>query len=768
MDYNLKEVAGRIKDLREAKGFTQEELARLTGVSVEDYRILEEGETDFSFTFIYKCAKACGVEVVDLLEGRSSTLTSFAITRKGEGLKIVKKKGFVYNNLAPKFKDKLAEPFLVKFPYLPEEQDAPIKLSSHNGQEFDVIVKGSLKVQVGNHVEILNEGDSIFYNSLIPHGMIAVSEGGCEFHAVVLNPQNGEYSEAYPDVPYVKEQEEAPEEKSRRTVADDFVECTRDENGVFNGITFKNEDKFNFAFDCVDAIAKKDPDKTAMMWVGNDKSERRFTFNDMRRYSAKTANYFESLGIKRGDTVMLVLKRHYQFWFCMLALHKIGAIAIPATNQLVEHDFTYRYKAARVKAIVCTADGDVSAEAEKAAAEFPGMVKILVGGQKDGWNDFNVEMERFSTHYFRTENSPCGNDPMLMLFTSGTTGYPRIATHSYKYALGHYPTARFWHNVKRDGLHFTISDTGWGKALWGKLYGQWLCEAGVFTYDFDRFHSEDILPLFKKYNITTFCAPPTMYRFFIKEDLSKYDLSSIKYATTAGEALNPEVFNQFKKATGLTIMEGFGQTETTLSIANFKHSTPKIGSMGRPSPLYDVVILDPDGNECKTGDTGEICIRTKDGAPCGLFIGYYLDEEKTNEVWHDGYYHTGDQATMDEDGYLWYVGRIDDVIKSSGYRIGPFEIESVIMELPYVLECAITPVPDEVRGQIVKATIVLTKGTVGTDALKKEIQDYVKTHTAPYKYPRIVEFVEELPKTISGKVRRVEIRKNDLEKLNKG
>jgi len=313
-------------------------------------------------------------------------------------------------------------------------------------------------------------------------------------------------------------------------------------------------------------------------------------------------------------------------------------------------------------------------------------------------------------------------------------------------------------------LHFTISDTGWGKALWGKLYGQWLCEAAVFTYDFDRFHSEDILPLFKKYGITTFCAPPTMYRFFIKEDLSKYDLSSIEYATTAGEALNPEVFNQFKKATGLDIMEGFGQTETTLSVANFVGSKSKIGSMGKPSPLYDVVVLDPDGNECKTGDTGEICIRTKDGAPCGLFIGYYLDEEKTKEVWHDGYYHTGDQATMDEDGYLWYVGRIDDVIKSSGYRIGPFEIESVIMELPYVLECAITPVPDEVRGQIVKATIVLTKGTVGTDALKKEIQEYVKTHTAPYKYPRIVEFVEELPKTISGKVRRVEIRKKDMEK----
>ena len=751
MDYSLKEVAGRIKDLREAKGFTPAELAKLTGVSVEDYLLLEQGETDFSFTFIYKCAKACDVEVVDLLEGRSTTLTSFAITRRGDGLKILKQHGVEYNNLAPKFKDKLAEPFLVKFPYIPEEQNAPIKLNSHNGQEFDVIVKGSLKVQVGNHVDVLHEGDSIFYNSLIPHGMIAVSEGGCEFHAVVLNPQDGLVSEEYPEVPFVAPKAVAVE-SSATTVADDFVESYYDENGVFNGIKFKNEDKFNFAFDCVDAVAKKTPDKLAMMWVANDKTDRRFTFGDMKKYSAKTANYFESLGIKRGDTVMLVLKRHYQFWFCMLALHKIGAIAIPATNQLVEHDFSYRYKAAGVKAIVCTADGAVSDEAEKAAAEYPDMCKILVGGKKPGWHDFNVEMERFSTHYFRTESSPCGDDPMLMLFTSGTTGSPRIATHSYKYALGHYATAKHWHNVKPGGLHFTISDTGWGKALWGKLYGQWLCEAATFTYDFDRFRSEDILPMFAKYGITTFCAPPTMYRFFIKEDLSKYDLSSIQYATTAGEALNPEVSIQFKKATGLTIMEGFGQTETTLSIANFVGSTPKIGSMGRPSPLYDVVLLDPDGNPCQTGDTGEICIRVSDSVPCGLFIGYYQDEERTRDVWHDGYYHTGDQATMDEDGYLWFVGRIDDVIKSSGYRIGPFEIESVIMELPYVLECGVSAEPDEIRGQVVKASIVLTKGTEPTDALKKEIQEYVKSHTAPYKYPRIVVFRDELPKTISGKI----------------
>ncbi len=750
--------------MREAKGYTQEQLAKLTGVSLEDYKLLEEGETDFNFTFIYKCAKSCNVEVVDIIEGTSSTLTHYAITRKSEGMKIVKKHGFVYNNLAPKFKGKMAEPFLVKAPYIPEEQNAPINLHSHNGQEFDVITKGSLKIQVGNHVEILNEGDSIFYNSIIPHGEIAISEEGCEFYAVVLNPKDGQVSEEYPEAPLMAAKAATAARRTPSTVADNFIETTLDENGVFNGISFKNEDNFNFAFDCVDEIAKKNPDKLAMMWVGNDKSERKFTFSDMKKYSAKTANYFESLGIKRGDTVMLVLKRHYQFWFCMLALHKIGAIAIPATNQLVEHDFEYRYKAAGVKAIVCTADGDVATEAEKAAKNFPEIKKILVGGERDGWYDFNREMERFSTHFNRTKTSPCGEDPMLMLFTSGTTGYPRIATHSYKYPLGHYTTAKFWHNVNPDGLHFTISDTGWGKALWGKLYGHWLCEAAIFTYDVDRFHPDDILPLFKKYHITTFCAPPTMYRFFIKEDLSKYDLSSIEYATTAGEALNPEVYNQFYKATGLKIMEGFGQTETTLSIANFVGSTPKLGSMGKPSPLYDVVLLDSDGNKCQIGDTGEICVRTKENVPCGLFMGYFQDDEKTNDVWYDGYYHTGDQATMDEDGYLWYVGRIDDVIKSSGYRIGPFEIESVIMELPYVLECAITAVPDEVRGQIVKATIVLTKNTQGSDALKKEIQEYVKSHTAPYKYPRIVDFVDELPKTISGKVRRVEIRNNDMKK----
>jgi len=452
---------------------------------------------------------------------------------------------------------------------------------------------------------------------------------------------------------------------------------------------------------------------------------------------------------------MLVLKRHYQFWYSILALHKLGAIAIPATNLLLEHDFEYRFQSAGVSALICTADGDTAHQAELAAAKCPELtVKVIANGTREGWHSFDEEYRMFSSKFERTEDSISGDDPMLMLFTSGTTGNPKMALHSCKYPLGHYLTAKYWHQVDPEGVHFTISDTGWGKALWGKLYGQWMCEAATFVYDFDRFDAHDILPMFAKYNITTFCAPPTMYRFMIKEDLSGYDLSSIKHATTAGEALNPEVFHQFRKATGLSVMEGFGQTETTLVLGNFVGMTPKIGAMGKPSPIYDVDIVDSEGNSVPDGETGEIVIHTTTKNPCGLFQGYYLDDEKTRDAWHDGLYHTGDTAWRDEDGYFWYVGRVDDVIKSSGYRIGPFEIESVIMELPYVLECGVSAAPDEIRGQVVKASIVLTKGTEGTEELKKEIQSYVKEKTAPYKYPRIVVFRDELPKTISGKIQR--------------
>ena len=744
----LNEVALRIREMREIYGFTEAEMAEKTEVSVDEYCAYEAGQRDFPFTFIHKCALAFDIGITDLLEGQSAHLSSYTVTRKGQGQQTAREDGIEISNLAPMFRNKIAEPYWVRYEYNEELQNKPIHLTKHSGQEFDFVVSGHLKVQIGSNVELLSEGDSVYYNSSTPHGMIAVDGSDCLFVAVVL-PGDDQAENQVRDtlIPAVKNR--------HKLVSENFVETTENENGYPLSISFKNDDTFNFGFDIVDKIAKRNPDKLALLHVDKDKVERRFTFNDIKRASNQCANYFKALGIKKGDRVMLVLKRHYQFWFAIIGLHKLGAIAIPATNQLQQHDFEYRFDRAHVNAILCTADGDTAHQAELAeetVGKLP--VKIMVGGARDGWHDFDSEYTMYSAHFYRTEESPCGNDLMLMFFTSGTTGYPKIASHTYKYPLGHYLTAKYWHGVSEQGLHLTIAETGWGKALWGKLYGQWMCEGAVFVYDFDRFDAADILPMFAKYQITTFCAPPTMLRLMVKQDLSQYDLSSIRHMTTAGEALNPEVYRQFKAATGLSIMEGFGQTETTLTIANYIGGVHKIGSMGRPSPLYDIDIFDEEGNPVEDGEVGEIVIKTKDGAPCGLFAGYYLDEDNTKDVWHDGYYHTGDTAWRDEDGFFWYVGRRDDVIKSSGYRIGPFEIESVIMELPYVLECGVSAAPDEVRGQVVKASIVLVPGTEGTEELKKEIQNYVKSHTAPYKYPRIIVFKDKLPKTISGKIQR--------------
>ena len=743
----LMEIASRIKEMREIMGWSITEMSEKTEVSEQEYKNYESANADIPFSFIHKCALEFGVELTELLEGHSARLSSYTVTRKGKGQRTAKEDGIDIANLAPKFKDKLAEPYWVRYEYSAAQQNKPIHLATHSGQEFDLVMSGSLKVQIGDHIEILHEGDSIYYNSSTPHGMIAVDGKDCVFCAVVLPGEDTKEEVVRKSIASTK--------KTEKLVCEKFVKTVEDENGALQKIDFKNTDTFNFGFDIVDGIANKYPDKLAMLHLDKNKVERRFTFNDIKRASNQVANYFTSLGIKKGDKVMLVLKRHYQFWFCMVALHKLGAVAIPATNQLKEHDFEYRFNAAGVKALVCTADGDTAEIAERAAANCSSVEHlVMVGGSRDGWKDFDSEYPLYSAHYYREENSSCGEDTALMFFTSGTTGNPKMAAHKHTYALGHFVTAKYWHCCERDGLHLTISDTGWGKSLWGKLYGQWLCEGAVFVYDFDRFDADDILPMFEKYQITTFCAPPTMLRMLIKGDLSKYDLSSIHHMTTAGEALNPEVYKQFEMATGLQIMEGFGQTETTLTIANLCGTVPKVGAMGKASPQYDVDIVDPDGNSVPTGEVGEIVIHTDKAVPCGLFKEYYLDEEKTNDAWYDGMYHTGDTAWRDEDGYFWYVSRIDDVIKSSGYRIGPFEIESVIMELPYVLECGVSAAPDEIRGQVVKASIVLTKGTEPTEELKKEIQNYVKTHTAPYKYPRVVVFRDELPKTISGKIQR--------------
>lgn len=549
-----------------------------------------------------------------------------------------------------------------------------------------------------------------------------------------------------------------------------FLERTEFESyeDFYKNYKLKYDEDFNFGFDVVDEYARICPEKRALVWCDDEGREKIINYGELSKYTNKTANYFKSLGIKKGDMVMLILKRHYEFWYSIIALHKLGAVTIPATHLLTKKDVVYRCNSAKIKMIVCADDDVVTKHIEDSLPETPTVKAIVVDrGEKEGWHSFEKGVEEASDVFERPDGDQKTtiNDNMLLYFTSGTTGNPKMVCHNFAYPLGHIPTAAYWHNVKDDGLHLTVADTGWGKAVWGKLYGQMIAGTGVFIYDYSsRFEPSDLLEMVEKYKITTFCAPPTIYRFFIKADLSKFDLSSLTHCTTAGEALNPEVYNKFLEATGLKLYEGFGQTESCLSLATYKWETPHTGSMGKPSPYYKATLLNDEGEVCDPGQTGEIVFDMSNGAPIGVFTGYLYDEKKTKEVLDGKYYHTGDLAWCDEDGFYWYVGRVDDVIKSSGYRIGPFEVESALMEHPAVFETAITAVPDEIRGQVVKATIVLAKGYTPSDELIKELQNHVKRTTAPYKYPRIIEFADELPKTISGKIRRVELREKDNKK----
>ena len=529
-------------------------------------------------------------------------------------------------------------------------------------------------------------------------------------------------------------------------------------------LEFVIPENFNFAYDVMDEWAKEKPEALAMLWTSDKGEERRFTFKDIKVQTDRTAGYFQSLGIGKGDPVMLILKRHYQWWLAMLAIHKLGAVAIPATHMLTKHDIVYRNNRASVKAIVCADDKYVTEQVLLAMDESP-TVETLIGvgdNLPDGFHSWEKEWEGVP-QFVRPRHVNTNEDIMLIYFTSGTSGEPKMVAHDYLYAMGHLTTGVFWHNLSEDSIHLTVADTGWGKAVWGKFYGQWFAGATVFVYDHEKFSADSIMRQIEKYHITSFCAPPTIYRFMIREDFSAYDLSSLRYCCTAGEALNPAVYDKFYELTGIRLMEGFGQTETTMTLGTMPWMTPKPGSMGMPNAQYDIDILKPDGTPCEDGEKGEIVVRVGDKKPIGLFKGYYRDEELTREAWHDGIYHTGDVAWRDEDGYYWFEGRIDDVIKSSGYRIGPFEVESALMTHPAVVECAITGVPDDIRGMVVKATVVLGKEWKerAGEELIKELQAHVKRETAPYKYPRIIEFVDELPKTISGKIRRVEIRDKD-------
>ncbi|MBR0388190.1 MAG: AMP-binding protein, partial [Clostridia bacterium] len=610
LNFKIQEMAHRIRELREIENYTIAEMAMKTGVSEQEYIDCELGRSDLNFAFLYRCALAFGVDVSEIIEGSRPNLNSFTVTRRGQGQRIEEAHDMVYYNLAASFRNRIAEPLYVHAEYSPEAEHEDIKLTSHQGQELDIVIEGQLKVQVGEHISVLNPGDSIYYDSGTPHGMTASGGRDCLFYAIVLNPTGEPIPELTPEkITSGPSLQEFPAENGRTRVWHRFADVVKDENGTPTKITFKNTEKFNFAFDVMDAIAEEVPNKLAMLHLDRNKQEHRFTFRDIHRASNRCANYFKALGIKKGDRVMLVLKRHYQFWFAILGLEKIGAIAIPATAQLQEHDFEYRFNAAGVKAILCTADGDTANQAELAAANAPSLeLKLIVNGTREGWHPFDEEYLMYSTHYNRPDDAACGEDLMLMYFTSGTTGYPKIAAHSFTHPLGHLHTAKYWHCVNPNGLHLTISDTGWAKAGWGKIYGQWLCEAAIFVYDFDRFDAADILPLFAKYHITTFCAPPTMYRMLIKQDLSKYDLSSVTHASSAGEALNPEVYRQVEKQTGLQVMEGFGQSESTMIIGNLAGADHKLGSMGKVTPIYQVSLLDPDGNPVPTGTPGEICI----------------------------------------------------------------------------------------------------------------------------------------------------------------
>ena len=527
---------------------------------------------------------------------------------------------------------------------------------------------------------------------------------------------------------------------------------------------FNIPENFNFAYDVMDVWAEEQPDKVALIWTNDEGEEKFFTFADIKRESDQTAAYFASLGIGHGDMVMIILKRRYEWWLTMLALHKLGAIAIPATHMLTKHDIVYRNNRASVRAIVCVGEDYVLTQVSDAMSESPTVQTLISVGPEvpDGFHDWHKEWQN-APAFVRPNHVNTNDDTMLMYFTSGTSGEPKMVAHDFLYALGHLTTGVFWHNLSEDSIHLTVADTGWGKAVWGKFYGQWFAGAAVFVFDHEKFTAEKLLRKIEQYHITSFCAPPTVYRFMIREDFSQYDLSSLRYCCTAGEALNAAVYDKFYELTGIRLMEGFGQTETCMTLGTMPWMTPKPGSMGKPNAQYDIDLLKPDGTPCEDGEKGQIVVRVGDVKPLGLFKGYYRDDKLTRQAWHDGIYYTGDMAWRDEDGYYWFVGRIDDVIKSSGYRIGPFEVESALMTHPAVVECAITGVPDDIRGMVVKATVVLGKEwkDKAGDELVKELQNHVKHETAPYKYPRIIEFVDELPKTISGKIRRVEIREKD-------
>ncbi len=741
------EVIKRIRSIRKYHNYSYDYMAKALDITPQEYQAYENCEKEAPYAFLYTCAQIFSMDVNELIEGSAPDQNISTITRSGEGLITKNVQGTVVRNLASRFRNRLAEPLLVTAAYFPQNDDAPIPLVRHTGQEYDYVLEGHLKVQVGDQIEVLGPGDTIYFDSTLPHGLVAVEGADCKYLATMITPDD----EALPSSHAASDEDDADQEEFHPWM--DFIIPRVSETGEPEAISYRNHKHFNFAFDIVDALADTYPNKTALIHIDSEMHERRYTFKDMKKMSGRAANYLTSIGISKGDRVLLTVKRSWQFWIIMTALMKIGAVIVPSTHFASPKDLAYRFHNARITAVICVNEGRITKNIEAAAIRYGrNLIKVSVNGSIKGWHDFDREYDKMSARFLRSMDTPQGTDPMIMFMQSYSYGMAKPVVFDYTYPLASFFSARYWNRLEPDDVSLSLSDTAWDKAYWSKLFGPWLCESTVLAYDFKTFRPKDLFKLITDYKISCFTAPASMYRALLNEDLSILRDSSLKTVCTVGDNLEPEIFNRFREMTGLSIMAGFSQTETSLLIGTYAGVEPRAGSIGRANPSYEIHLLDSEYKEVDTDEPGEICVSLRNGTPIGLMKEVYYDPERTAELTKGGYLHTGTLAWKDEEGYFWNIGRIDDVIECFGYRIGPEEVESTILELPYVVECGVSSVPDDVCSQIVKASVVLTPDKEPTEDLKTAIQDYVKENTASYRYPRIVEFRTELPKDADGVV----------------
>ncbi len=756
IDMRSTEIRDRIRELRENNDYTIEYMANANNIPTDVYIAYENGDKPLSYAFIYTCSQIFNIDINELIQGDAPDISTVAITRSGEGVQNQKAHGMVTRNLAPRFRNRMVEPLFITAEYEPGNEDKPLEVTTHIGQEFDYILDGQLKIQIGDKTDVLNAGDTVFFDSSLPHGFMAIGGRDCRILAAMVSPEDIDFTKVTSSAASASGSGSAsgsvPSSEDLKDLWSDFIETEENADGVLQHISFKNTDSFNFSFDVVDKLADVCPDTPALVHIDEHHTERRFTFKDIKKKSGRAANYLSSLGIKKGDRVMLVLRRNWQFWPIMIALGKIGAIAVPVTWQLNPKDYHYRFRNGRINAIIACNEADILDKIDTAAANYGrSLIKVSAGGPRAGWCDFDSGYDKMSARFSRSKDSACGTDPMLMIFQSYSDDMAQPCCFDCRYPLASFVIGRYWNCNEPGSLSLAITDTAWAKALWSKLYGPWLCASGVFTYDFRALKLPDLMNYISSYRITSVTAPSSLLRALLNEDMDAFDLSSLKTVCTVGDSMDPDVFHMFQEATGIAIRSGYGQAETSLLTGDFIGTEPLAGSIGTANPMYEIRLLDKDGREVEIGEPGEICVSVKDN-PIGIMSELYRKPDLTAKVIRNGWLHTGDLAWRDEDGHFWSIGRIDDIIKCAGFRIAPAEVEDTIMEIPYVLECGVTGVPDQTRGQIVKAGIVLIPEKDPSEDLKTEIQEYVKNNTASYRYPRIVEFRTELPKNRDGKV----------------